>query len=155
MKPFVFDGLWDCIRPLLPPPPKRRCFPGRKPLNQRKILTGILFVHKTDIAWDDQPADWDCGCNKACRHYLQHWREFGVWITLHSLLLAELDNGGEIDCERALIDASFAKVPEGGDDASAPSRAVTVKPFLARSRTQPPEGTSSSSCFRSHLCICG
>jgi transposase len=40
----------------------------------------------------------------------------GVWSRLHALLLAELNGGDEIDWSRALIDASFAKAPEGGED---------------------------------------
>jgi hypothetical protein len=35
---------------------RRFRFPGRKPLDYRKILTGILFVLKTGIAWDDLPS---------------------------------------------------------------------------------------------------
>jgi transposase len=117
MKLLVSDALWDRVQPLLPPPPKRRFrFPGRKPIDQRKILTGILFVLKTGIAWDDLPADLGCGCGKTCRHYLQHWHQLGVWVKLHALLLAELNSAGEIDWTRALIDASFAKAPEGGED---------------------------------------
>src|SRR5437660_287222 len=58
MKPLVSDALWERIEPLLPSrPPRRLRFPGRKPLDYRKILTGILFVLKTGIAWDDLPAD--------------------------------------------------------------------------------------------------
>ena len=58
MKPLVSDELWARVEPLLPPPPKRRFrFPGRKPLDYRMILTGILFVLKTGIAWDDLPAE--------------------------------------------------------------------------------------------------
>jgi hypothetical protein len=33
------------------------------------------------------------------------------------VLLAELNEADPIDWQRALIDASFAKAPEGGDDA--------------------------------------
>jgi hypothetical protein len=45
MKPLLPDELWERIEPLLPPPPRRRFrFPGRKPLDYRKILTGIIFV---------------------------------------------------------------------------------------------------------------
>jgi transposase len=103
--------------PLIPPPPKRRFhFPGRKPLDYRKILTGILFVLKTGIAWDDLPSDLGCGCGKTCRHYLQEWHKAGVWLKLHALLLAELNGADKIDWRRALIDASFAKAPEGGED---------------------------------------
>src|SRR5438552_7599875 len=54
MKLLVTDALWERLALLLPPPPKRRFrFPGRKPLDYRKILTGILFVLKTGIAWAD------------------------------------------------------------------------------------------------------
>jgi transposase len=117
MKLLVTDELWKRINPLLPPHPSRRFrFPGRKPLDDRKILTGILFVLKTGIAWDDLPAELGCGCGKTCRHYLQVWHQAGVWRTLHALLLAELNGADQIDWERALIDASFAKAPEGGED---------------------------------------
>jgi transposase len=117
MKPLVTDALWERLQPLLPPPPPRRFrFPGRKPLDYRKILTGILFVLKTGIAWDDLPAELGCGCGKTCHQYLRNWHQAGVWLKLHALLLAELNGADQIDWERALIDASFAKAPEGGED---------------------------------------
>jgi transposase len=117
MKPLVTDELWERIKPLLPSPPSRRFrFPGRKPLDYRKILTGILFVLKTGIAWDALPAELGCGCGKTCRHYLELWHQTGVWQRLHALLLAELNGADEIDWSRALVDASFAKAPEGGED---------------------------------------
>jgi transposase len=117
MKPLVSDALWERIQPLLPPPPPRRFrFPGRKPLDYRNILTGILFVLKTGIAWDDLPAELGCGCGKTCRHYLQVWHQAGVWQDLHALLLAALNGADPIDWSRALIDAAFCKAPEGGED---------------------------------------
>jgi transposase len=117
MKPLVTDALWERLMPLIPPAPRRRFrFPGRKPLDYRKILTGILFVLKTGIAWDDLPSDLGCGCGKTCRHYLQLWHKAGVWFNLHAVLLAELNGADKIDWQRALIDASFAKAPEGGED---------------------------------------
>src|SRR5437870_1049300 len=104
------------LQPLLPPVPQRRFrWPGRKPLDYRMILTGILFVLKTGIAWDDLPAELGCGCGKTCRHYLRLWHQAGVWLKLHAMLLAELNGADKIDWERALIDASFAKAPEGGE----------------------------------------
>src|SRR5262245_12339513 len=117
MKVLVTDELWEHLQPLLPPPPRRRFrFPGRRPLDYRKILTGILFVRKTGIAWDDLPAELGCGCGKTCRRYLRRWHRAGVWRQLHAILLAELNGASHIDWERALIDASFAKAPEGGKD---------------------------------------
>jgi transposase len=117
MIPLLTDALWERLQPLLPPPPSRRFrFPGRKHLDYRKVLTGILFVLKTGIAWDDLPAELGCGCGKTCRHYLQVWHAAGVWRQLHALLLAELNAADKIDWDRALLDASFAKAPEGGED---------------------------------------
>ncbi len=44
-KPLVSDELWELIQPLLPTPKsRRRRYPGRKPLSDRRLLTGILFV---------------------------------------------------------------------------------------------------------------
>jgi transposase len=118
MKQLVTDTLWEHLRPLLPPPAERRFrFPGRKPLDHRRTLTGILFVLKTGIAWDDLPAELGCGCGKTCRHYLRAWHRAGVWLRLHAVLLAELNGADRIDWRRALIDASFAEAPEGGEDA--------------------------------------
>ena len=117
MKPLVSDDLWDRLSPLLPPPPKRRFrFPGRKPLDYRKILTGILFVLKTGIGWEYLPSELGCGCGKTCHHYLRAWHQAGVWLKLHAILLAELNGADKIDWQRALIDASFTKAPEGGED---------------------------------------
>src|SRR5215472_7004820 len=117
MRLLVTDALWERIQPLLPPPaPRRFRFPGRKPLDYRKILTGILFVLKTGIAWEDLPAELGCGCGKTCREYLKRWHQAGVWTKLHAVLLAELNGADQIDWRRAIIDASFAKAPEGGED---------------------------------------
>ena len=55
-KPLVSDELWEILQPLLPSPkPRRFRNPGRKPLDDRKALTGILFVrHSVRIA--ERPA---------------------------------------------------------------------------------------------------
>jgi transposase len=116
MKPLVTNTLWGRLQPLLPPPPRRRFrFPGRKSLDYRKVLTGILFVLKAGIAWDDLPAELGCGCGKTCRRYLRAWRQAGVWERLHGVLLAELNDAAQIDWARVLIDAPLAQAPERGE----------------------------------------
>ena len=49
-RPLVSDDLWDTVRPLLPPPkPRRVKNPGRKPLDDRKALTGIQFILNSSL----------------------------------------------------------------------------------------------------------
>src|SRR5207247_6855233 len=49
-KPWVVpDGLWERIEPLLPVRQRRFRYPGRKPLDDRQVLQGILFVLHTGI----------------------------------------------------------------------------------------------------------
>jgi len=68
----------------------RNRFPGRKPLDYRKILTGIVFVLKTGINWEDLPAELGWGCGRTCKNYLKAWQEAGIWEGLHHILLEEL-----------------------------------------------------------------
>jgi transposase len=115
-KPLLPDELWDRIQPLLPPRPKPKRIdrPGRPPLEDRKALTGILFVLKTGIDWEDLPQEMGCGCGMTCWRRLRDWTEAGVWSKLHELLLAELNGADKIDWRRALIDSSFARARGGG-----------------------------------------
>lgn len=116
-KPLVSDALWERIKPLLPPPrPRRSCFPGRKPLDLRKILTGIVFVLKTGINWDDLPAELGWGCGKTCKKYLKAWQKAGIWQRLHALLLSELREADLLDWSRAAADSTKARALGGGDD---------------------------------------
>ena len=116
-KPLVSDALWERIEPLLPPPPTRRIrFPGRKPLDYRKILTGIIFVLKTGINWEDLPAELGWGCGKTCKHYLKTWQEAGIWDKLHHILLQELQDAEKIDWSRGAADSTKARALGGGDD---------------------------------------
>src|SRR5207248_11074252 len=109
-QPLLSDALWERIEPLLPPPKTRRFrFPGRKPLSNRQALTGILFVLRTGIRWNDLPCEMRCGSGSRCRRYLKAWHRAGVWTRLHALLLAGLDDAGKIDWSRAAVDACFAR----------------------------------------------
>jgi transposase len=109
-KPLVPDELWELIRPLLPAPkPRRFRYPGRKPIGDREALTGILFVFKTGIQWEDLPAEMGCGCGMSCWRRLRRWQQAGVWYALHQVLLAKLDNAGKIDWSRVAVDATFAR----------------------------------------------
>src|ERR1043165_7787271 len=96
--PLVSDTLWARIEPLLPPPKRRRRrWPGRKPLDRRKVLAGIIFVLKTGIPWELLPVEMGCGSGMTCLNYLRAWQKAGVWETLHHVLLEELQEADAID----------------------------------------------------------
>lgn len=115
-KPLVPDELWERIRPLLPPPkPRRFRYPGRKPIDDRKCLTGILFVLKTGTNWEDLPCEMGCGSGMTCWRRLRDWTRAGVWQRLHATLLAELEGADRIDWDRAAIDSSFVRARGGGE----------------------------------------
>jgi transposase len=117
----LLDGpLWQRIEPLLPAPkPRRFRFPGRKPLDDRKVLTGILFVLKTGIPWKDLPCEMGCGSGMTCLNRLKEWHRAGVWQRLQRLLLSELRGAGEIDWSRAAADASSPAL--GGGEETGPN----------------------------------
>src|SRR5947207_11672796 len=105
-KPLVPDALWELIRPLLPPPkPRRFRFPGRKPIDDRKALTGILFVLKTGIPWEDLPQELGCGSGMTCWRRLRQWHQAGVWERIKAVLDAECAEAHRINWTRAARDS--------------------------------------------------
>jgi transposase len=101
-KPILDDVLWQWLEPLLPlPKPRRSRFPGRKPLDNRRALTGILFVLKTGIPWEDLPQELGCGSGMSCWRRLREWQRAGIWDILKMTLSAKLSWADKIDWSRA------------------------------------------------------
>jgi transposase len=109
-KPLVPDELWTVIEPLLPPErPKPKG--GRPPVPDRQALTGILFVLKTGIQWEDLPQEMGCGCGMTCWRRLHDWHRAGVWDELHAVLLDRLAGASQIDWSRASLDSASVPAP--------------------------------------------
>jgi transposase len=115
-KPIVSDELWSRIEPLIPKRQQRSALGGRPPLPDRAVLTGILFVLKTGIPWEDLPQEMNCGSGMTCWRRLRDWQNQGVWQKLHDVLLAELRASDEIDWSRADVDSSTIRAVGGGED---------------------------------------
>jgi transposase len=115
-KPLLPESLWKRIKPLLPKPKARRFrYPGRKPVEDRKALIGILFVLKTGIPWEDLPQEMGCGSGMTCWRRLRYWSKAGVWQKLHEQLLAELNGADQIDWSRASVDSRSFRALGGGE----------------------------------------
>lgn len=126
-KLLLSDELWNEIEPLLPAPkPRRFRFPGRKPIDNRRALTGILFVLKTGIGWEDLPQEMGCGSGMTCWRRLRDWQEAGVWQALHELLLAKLRAADQIDWSRAVVDSASVRAIFGGKK-QVPTRPTRAK----------------------------
>ena len=117
-KLLVSDELWELVEPLIPKVSRRHRFPGRKRLDDRNVLTGILFVLQTGIPWEYLPQEMGCGSGMTCWRRLREWQEAGVWQRLHELLLAKLNEAERIDWSRAAVDSSqvrsFGGAPKPG-----------------------------------------
>jgi len=107
------DGSWAIIEPILPayrPSPEG----GRPPITHRQALTGILFVRKTGLPWEDLPAEMGCGSGMTCWRRLRDWQADGTWEKVHAMLLERLDNAGKLDWSKCAIDGSSVRAVFGG-----------------------------------------
>ena len=111
-KLLVTDELWELVEPLLP---THRLSPkgGKPPVDDRVCLTGILFVLKTGIPWEDFPQEMGC-CGMMLWNRLRDWQKAGVWQKLHELLLAKLRGADEIDFTRVIVDSGSVRAVFGG-----------------------------------------
>jgi transposase len=114
-KPILDDELWALMEPLLPSPkPRRSRYPGRKPLDNRALLTGILFILQTGLRWDLLPREMGCGSGMSCWRRLRDWQAAGVWDRLHEVLLTKLREADRIDWSRVVVDSSSIRAVGAG-----------------------------------------
>ena len=139
---IVPDGLWQRVEPLLPKVQRRYRYPGRKRLDDRRVLCGILFVLYTGIPWEFLPQELGFGSGMTCWRRLAEWHEAGVWQRLHELLLAELNAADKLDWSKAVIDGSHLRAMKGGPK---PDRARSTAPRPARNTTSSPTARASHS----------
>jgi transposase len=67
---------------------RRHRWPGRRLLDDRACLTGVLFVVLTGITWHDLPQQLGYGSGMTCWRRLRDWHAAGIWDQLHQLLIS-------------------------------------------------------------------
>ena len=126
-KQILNDELWQIIEPIIPKKKRRFRYPGRKPIPDKAALTGILFVLKTGIGWEDLPPELGCGSGMTCWRRLRDWQKAGVWNKIHEVLLSKLRKAEQIDFSRAVVDSSSVRAVFGGQKLAQIRRIATKK----------------------------
>src|ERR1700752_1178357 len=135
-KVLIDDDLWSRIEPLLPTRRRRdRRYAGRKPIPDRAVLTGILFVLRSGIPWNMLPPQMGCGSGTTCWRRLVRWRRAGVWKRIHRVLLDELRQRAQLDLARPVLDSASLRALRGGKKrdrtlpiAAKPGRSIMFSP---------------------------
>lgn len=109
----VSDELWAVIEPLLPRRERRYRYPGRKRIDDRKTLQGILSVLHTGIQREYLPQEPGFGADPTCWRRLAVWQQAGVWAQLQHVLLDRLRAANRLDFSRAAIDSSRVPAKRG------------------------------------------
>jgi transposase len=113
-KPWeVSDELWAVIEPLLPKHERRFRHPGRKRIDDRRTLQGVLFVLYTGIQWEYLPQELGFGSGPTCWRRLAEWQEAGVWEELQRVLLDRLRAADRLDFSRVTVDSSHVQAKRG------------------------------------------
>lgn len=133
--PLLPDDVWELVRPMLPArPPRLRG--GRPPVKDRDVLTGILFVLKTGLQWQELPGEMGCGSGMTCLRRLREWQDNGVWRQIEHVLRGNLREADRIQWPRAWMRIDS----EGGRDSA--GRDGTARLRFGPSETQTVGGCS-------------
>src|SRR3954462_8478279 len=114
-KPLLPDELWELIEPLLPRHPAHPNG-GRPFLDDRKVLTGIIFILKTGLPWEELPQEMGCGRGMTGWNSLSDWQASGVWDQIHRILFAPRRGADQIDCARFIAHTAQVRAVDGGGE---------------------------------------
>ena len=77
-------------------------------------MTGIVFVLKTGLGWNQLPRELLGVSGVTCWRRMRDWTEAGVWPAVHEMLLGELRAAGALDLDRCAVDGSHVRALKGG-----------------------------------------
>lgn len=98
------DKQWEKIQPLLPP---QKAWTGQPAADHRRILNGILWLHRTGAPWRDIPKRYGKHSTISSRFY--RWRSIGLWQRMWENLMPQADATGDIDWEVHFVDSTVVR----------------------------------------------
>jgi putative transposase len=107
----VSDNLWAKIEAILAEydPPKRT---GRKRIDQRRALDGILYRMRSGVQWNQLPKDF--GDDSSVHRTFQRWVELDVFDRIWAALVEECEELGGVNWEWQAADTAMGKARLGG-----------------------------------------
>ncbi len=114
----VPDDLWARVRAILEEydPPKRL---GRKRIDQRKALDGVIFRTRSGCQWNQLPKEF--GDDSSVHRTFQRWQRLGIFDHMWLTLQGQCEELGGVDWEWQAADTMLGKARLGGTW-SAPTR---------------------------------
>ena len=112
------EAQWAKVEPLLPKfKPSRKG--GRKPVDNRRVFEGILWVLRSGARWKDLPPEYPSPTT--CWRRLRDWEDQDVWLKVWRTFLGELDEKGQINWAETFADGSFAPAKKGAPASERPN----------------------------------
>jgi transposase len=116
----ISDKFWEEVKSSIP---KRKRDPnktykyraggGRKALEARRVLEGILYCLRTGCQWKAIPREY--GAASSIHQYFQEWIEAGFFIEIWKKGLEKYDEIKGIAWEWQSLDGSMVKAPIGSE----------------------------------------
>lgn len=133
---LVSHQVWERIAPLLPARPERPKG-GRPPIGDREVLTGILFVLKTGIPWEELPLELGYGCGMTCLRRLRTWQQSDTWSDIRTILEESVPSSRRLDWRRlgkADSSTASARVPATGMNPTAQEAVMSASQARVHNR---------------------
>lgn len=112
----VSDKLWEVAKDLIPEKKRdpnktyqRKKGGGRKPLDPRRVLSGILYILRNGSLWKALPKEY--GASSSVHRYFQYWLKAGFFLMLWQKGLEQYDELEGIAWEWQSIDGAMVKAP--------------------------------------------
>lgn len=102
---------WAVLEPLLPVVEREAGKAGRPRVDNKKVLTGILWILRTGAPWKDMPKQY--GSYQTCHRRYQEWLEQGVIDKILQKLIEDLERNGKLDLSESFIDGTFSSAKKG------------------------------------------
>jgi len=105
------DELWARIEVWIPQH-KRNPKGGRHRIDNRRVMSGIVYRLRTGCQWDALPSEF--GSGSTCYRRFVQWEKTGVFKMAHVETLLYYDGKVGIDWEWTSLDSASVKAPKGG-----------------------------------------